>query len=197
MNARVPADDASGRHLVELQKALGDKKIISIRYQSNDEQITQRYVEPIGLWFYGQAWHLIAWCRLRAGYRDFRVSRIQSLQLCDEQFEPDSHPSLKDYMQTMLSQNEDLHKIVIRMDKCMVRYMGNQKYYYGYVREEDHGEYVIMHFISSHLGWVGRWLLMYTNQVTIESPEELINIMKDFTEEIRDHYLPEETLTRQ
>lgn len=194
--SRMPADTSSGRYLVDLQKALGDKKVIDIRYQSNEEEVTQRHVEPIGLCHYGQAWHLIAWCRLRNNYRDFRVTRIQYLNLLEETFELDSHPSLQEYMQTMTSQNE-LQHVVVRFIKSTVRYLGNQKYYYGYVREEADGDFVRIHFVTSHLDDLARWLLMFTNHVTIESPEALVNLMKDFIEEIRNHYLPEESLTRQ
>ena len=193
--SRIPADNFSGRYLVDLQKALGDKKVIAIRYQSNDEEVTQRQVEPIGLCYYGQAWHLIAWCRLRNNYRDFRVTRIQSMQLLEETFELDSHPSLQEYMQAMICQNE-LQKVAIRFDKSVVRFLGNQKYYYGYVREEDDGQYVRMHFVTSQLEYLGRWLLMFTNNIIIESPEALIHIMKEFTEDIRNLYLPEESFTK-
>jgi len=193
--SRMPADNYDGRYLVDLQKALGDKKVIAIRYTSNEEEVTRRHVEPIGLCHYGQAWHLIAWCRMRNGYRDFRVTRIQSMELLEETFEPDAHPSLQEYMQTMMSHNE-LQNVVVRFDKSSVRYLGSQKYYYGYVREEDDGQYVRMHFVSSHLDYLGRWLLSFTNNVTVESPEALVNLMKDFTEEIRHHYLAEESLTR-
>lgn len=188
-------DDTNGRYLVELQKALSEKKVISIRYQNNDAEKTQRQVEPIGLWYYGQAWHLIAWCRLRNGYRDFKVSRLQYLNLQDEHFEPETHPSLQEYMQTMISKHE-LQPVVVRFDREAVKYVGTQRYYYGYVREEDHGDHVLMHFLTSHLPMFGRWLLMYTSYIRIESPEELNTVMKDFADELRNHYLPEETLTK-
>lgn len=193
--SRMPAGNTSGRYLVDCQRALGNKKVISIRYQSNENEITQRQVEPIGLCYYGQAWHLIAWCRLRSNYRDFRVSRIQTLQQLEDSFEPDSHPSLQEYLQAMVCQNE-LHDVVIRFEKSIVKYLGSQKYYYGYVREEDEGRYVRMHFVSGSLNWLGRWLLMFTNNIVIESPEALTTIMKEFSENIRNHYLPEESLTK-
>jgi predicted DNA-binding transcriptional regulator YafY len=189
--SRLPSDDSSGRYLVDLQKALGDKRVIHIRYQSGEEAVTERRVEPIGLCHYGQAWHLIAWCHLRNGYRDFRVSRIQNLQILDTCFEPDAHPSLQEYLQTMISSSE-LQEVVIRVDKSVARYLGSQKYYYGYVRQEDMGEYVRMHYVSSSLEYLGRWLLMFTHHVTIESPEALHTVMKDLTEEVRQHYLPVE-----
>jgi predicted DNA-binding transcriptional regulator YafY len=188
---RLPEQDSDGRYLVDLQKALGEKRLIYIRYQSGEEAITERNVEPIGLCYYGQAWHLIGWCCLRNNYRDFRVSRIQQLQILDKHFEPDTHPSLQEYMQSMISSSE-LQEVVVRFEKSAVRYLGNQKYYYGYVRSEDLGEYVRMHYVTSHLEGLGRWLLMFTQHVTVESPEALVTIMKELTEEVRQHYLPVE-----
>jgi len=189
--SRLPEDDSSGRYLLDLQKALGEKRVIRIRYQSGEEAITDRTLEPIGLCHYGQAWHLIGWCHLRNNYRDFRVSRIQHLQILDTNFELDAHPSLQEYMQAMIKSSE-LQEVMIRIDKTVARYLGNQKYYYGYVREEDLGECVRMHYVTSSLEYFGRWLLMYTHHVTIESPEALISVMRDLTEEIRQHYLPVE-----
>jgi predicted DNA-binding transcriptional regulator YafY len=189
--SRLPADDSAGRHLVDLQKALGDKKEIHIRYQSGHDAVTERTLEPIGLCHYGQAWHLIGWCHLRNGYRDFRVSRIQHLQILDKTFEPESHPSLQEYMQTMINTSE-LQEVVVRFTKTAARHLGNQKYYYGYVREEVKDDHVLMYYVTSSLEYFGRWLLMYTHHVSIESPEAMLTVMKDLTEEIRLHYLPVE-----
>jgi predicted DNA-binding transcriptional regulator YafY len=189
--SRLPADDSAGRYLVELQKALGDKKEIRIRYQSGQDAVTDRTLEPIGLCHYGQAWHLIGWCKLRNNYRDFRVSRIQHLEILDKSFEPETHPSLQEYLDSMISSSE-LQEVVVRIDKATARHLGNQKYYYGYVREEVKDDYVYMYYVTSHLEYFGRWLLMYTHHVTIESPEALVTVMKELTEEIRQHYLPVE-----
>jgi predicted DNA-binding transcriptional regulator YafY len=189
--SRMPKDDLSGRYLVDLQKALGEKRMIFIRYQSGSEDVTERSVEPIGLCHYGQAWHMIGWCALRNNYRDFRVSRIQHLQILDQTFEPDTHPSLKEYMETMI-RSADLTEVVIRIAKSTARYMGSQRYFYGYVREEQEDDYVRMHFVTSEVEILGRYLLMYTHHVIIEKPASLITTMKKLSEELRLHYLPVE-----
>ena len=189
--SRLPADDSAGRYLVELQKALGDKREVHIRYQSGEDAVTERSLDPIGLCHYGQAWHLIGWCKLRNNYRDFRVSRIQHLEILDKTFEPDTHPSLQEYLQTMIN-TSDLQEVVVRFNKTAARHLGNQKYYYGYVREEVKDDQVFMYYVTSSLEYFGRWLLMYTHYVTIESPEALVTVMRDLTEEIRQHYLPVE-----
>ena len=52
--------------------------MLQLQYHSqyNDAE-TQREVEPVGLHHYRMGWHLIAFCRTRQDYRDFRVDRIR------------------------------------------------------------------------------------------------------------------------
>ncbi len=41
---------------------------------------TERLVRPLGLWFWGDVWTLIAWCELRNDFRMFRLDRIARTQ---------------------------------------------------------------------------------------------------------------------
>src|SRR6185369_3308383 len=66
--------------LTDIQKALVNKEVLELEYFSNNNELTTRQVEPIGIQFYSGSWHMIGWCRLREGYRDFRADRIASLK---------------------------------------------------------------------------------------------------------------------
>lgn len=188
MRTRPNSDDASEQHLSALQKSIVDKRAIFIRYQSgSQDEITERVVEPVGLWYYSQYWHLIGWCRLRNGYRDFRVSRIQRLQVKDELFSSTAHPSLNSYIESMVHQSGELQEVVLRFDKEVVRYIREAKYYYGYVREEEDGDAIRMFFLVSSLAYLGRWLLMFTNNVTVISPAALADRMREYVEELTEH----------
>ena len=44
---------------------------------------TERIIEPVGLFFWGHAWSLGAWCQLRRDWRNFRVDRIVSIEAED------------------------------------------------------------------------------------------------------------------
>jgi predicted DNA-binding transcriptional regulator YafY len=188
LRSRVPEEETPSQHLTALQKAIADKRAIFILYYSNyNEQVSERVIEPIGLCHYSANWHLIGWCRLRNGYRDFRVSRIKRLQIKDEQFDIDAHPSLKEYIETMTHES-DLQEVVVRFDKDVVKYLGSQKYWHGFVREEEDADFVRMHFVTSSLNGFGRWLLMFTNAVRVESPASLQTMMQQFCAEMKDHY---------
>ena len=80
---RMPHEEAAfpNHFLTSLQKATVEKEVIKIEYSSNyTDEITWREVEPIGLFFYSNAWHLIAWCKLRSGYRDFGQIELKALK---------------------------------------------------------------------------------------------------------------------
>jgi predicted DNA-binding transcriptional regulator YafY len=186
---RVPVDESSNRHLSALQNAIAERTVLFIRYQTNRETITERMVEPVGLWHYSQHWHLIGWCRLRNNYRDFRVSRIQRLQLKDEIYTPRSYQSLKDYIDSYKQNTSKLKEMVVVFDKETSHFVFESKYQQGFVKQEDLGDKVRMHFLTPYPEYLGRWLLMYTNGVTVESPAELVAEMQGLVSELAQHYL--------
>ncbi|HXB92532.1 MAG TPA: YafY family protein [Puia sp.] len=179
-----PDSDSPQQHLSRLQQAVVHKRVVQLQYRSSlKDETTLRKVEPIGLLHYGSAWHLIAWCRLRNGYRDFRLSRMLSVLLEDAAFDPGAHPSIREYIDRIRAES-DLVEAVVHFKKETVRYLQQQKYMNGFVSEEDLGEYVSMKFLSSSLSYFGRWLLTYTDHVRVVSPAELKSIMKELSEKL-------------
>jgi predicted DNA-binding transcriptional regulator YafY len=175
--------------LTSIQHAVVQKDVIRIEYQSGTEENTTREVEPIGLFYYSASWHLIAWCRLRNGYRDFRADRIRSMKKTNERFDSRNLYSLKEYLATVVQSNREVEKVVVLIEKQMARYIGSTKYHYGFVSEEDAGDNKCrLTFLTSYLGPLCRWLMMYGNRVEIESPEKAREIINDVIEELVAHY---------
>lgn len=184
----TPDSDSPQQFLSLLQQAIVHKKVVQLQYRSNlKEEVTRRKVEPIGLLYYGSAWHLIAWCRLRNDYRDFRLSRMLGVILDDEFFEPAAHPSIKEYMEQIRS-DSDLHEAIVGFDKQMVKYLQEQKYLNGFVSEEDGGNCVRMKFLVSNWQYFARWLLTWADSVRIESPEVLKTHIRELSEKCSDHH---------
>jgi predicted DNA-binding transcriptional regulator YafY len=178
------------QHLTALQKAIAGNKVLFIRYESSysKTELTERLIEPIGLLYYSNAWHLIAWCRLRNDYRDFKVNRISRLQLKEEVFNNSHHKSLQQYLETV-RRNYELTEAVIKVDTDILKYMDTNKYYYGFVRQEQQGTVTQMHFLISHPEPFARWLLMFTNSVEIMEPALLQTFMEELSDELKEHYL--------
>jgi predicted DNA-binding transcriptional regulator YafY len=52
--------------------------VLRLDYRDQDGRSSLRDVEPLCLAFWGGAWTLGAWCRLRVDFRSFRPDRIAS-----------------------------------------------------------------------------------------------------------------------
>jgi predicted DNA-binding transcriptional regulator YafY len=181
-------DEFGQQHLSNIQHAIVNKRCLKISYLSTyKEELTTRIIQPIGLYYYGNSWHLIAWCALRKDYRDFRVDKISSLTITEECFDGSSHPSLKEYIDQIQSQAQ-LHEAIVIFDKDVAKHIKSYKYYFGYVSEEETDDRIKMRFLTSCLESFGRWLISYTNAVSIVSPDALHEKMVRYTDELRDHY---------
>ncbi|GAB3342903.1 HTH domain-containing protein [Larkinella ripae] len=83
--------DRTSHHLADLQLALTNFNLTRIAYQKPDASApSERFVEPFALLNTQENWLLLAWCRLRQGFRLFRLDRIRKLDVLGEKFEP--HP---------------------------------------------------------------------------------------------------------
>ena len=179
------------RFLTDIQRAVVAKEVLHMDYfPGYNDQLTVREVEPIGLFYYGEAWHLIAWCRLRGGYRDFRADRIKELRNTGQKFDPRNLFTLKEYLATVVQSNKEMVKVVVLFQKGAARYIGNTRYGYGFVSEEEHDGRIRMTFLTCYVKGITRWLLMYGNMVEIESPDSVKDMMLQLVEELTDHYKP-------
>ena len=86
------------RHLDILRKACRERLYLDLCYDSLDGKQSQRRVRPLGLYFWGQVWTLVAWCELRSDFRSFRVDHIKAIDEGREVFAREAGRELKDFI---------------------------------------------------------------------------------------------------
>ena len=84
-----------------LRQAAWDENAIDMIYGDKDEQITERRIYPLSIVFMDAALMLLAWCKLRNGFRAFRVDRIQQIETAEESFRPNRVSLLRDCVNLM------------------------------------------------------------------------------------------------
>ena len=64
---------------------------LRVDYRDMAGSISERVVRPLGCFFWGKVWTIVAWCESRNDFRNFRVDRIESLVPLEDRFrdEPD------------------------------------------------------------------------------------------------------------
>lgn len=172
-NRYVPfAEHQNDSTIQVILKNIGDKRVIRIKYNAfNSDEITERNVEPVGIFFAGNYWYLIAFCLLRNDYRNFRTDRVLAIRGTDEPFEK-AHPSLKQYLKQVAEQKQ-LETVVIKVDKEIARYLQTQRYYHGFVSEKPQGDMVEMTFLTNMPDVLLRWYMMFGDRAEIISPASL------------------------
>lgn len=161
-------------------QSISDKRILNLEYFSiNEEQNSERNIEPIGICYINNHWHLIAFCQLRNDYRDFRVDRIIQLTPTAKTFQGKPHLSLQNYLE-QISEKQKLTTITLKVEKTVLRHIQEQKYFYGFVEEKPFDDqYVILVFLTFSIDFFARWFLIFAEFSEIIAPFALQEKMKE------------------
>lgn len=86
------------QHLQTLREAVGARRKLHIAYRDPQEKTSQRTIHPLGCFFWGKVWTLAAWCEARRDFRNFRVDRIQKLEVLEAGFRQEPGKTLADFL---------------------------------------------------------------------------------------------------
>ncbi|MBC7983894.1 MAG: WYL domain-containing protein, partial [Candidatus Obscuribacterales bacterium] len=90
-----------GAQMDVLRVAIDGQRGVELTYRDEKGQDSQRRVRPLGLFFWGGAWSLGAWCELRNDFRNFRLDRIANSIVLPERFVDEAGRRLADYLRAM------------------------------------------------------------------------------------------------
>lgn len=164
-------------YLQNILKAISEKAILNIDYfAEHSQEKSNRNIEPIGIFYMGRYWYLIAWCTLRKDYRTFRIDHIKYLSITAIHFEKE-HPALRSFL-SKVSKEKELHTIVILVEKNVLKYMGEQKFYNGFVSQKEVDDKMEMTFLTQSLEGFARWYMLFGEYAEIITPRKLIDTIK-------------------
>lgn len=173
--------------LASIQAALVQRRVLALEYFSNHrESFTTRQVEPLALLYYGNHWHLIAYCRLRKDYRDFRTDRIKALRVCDEVFPEHKEFSLNAYLKNLyhLENPQEVQVLFPRDTAQRVR----ERNPFGLVEAQECERGVVLTFLVPGVGAIADWLLSFGTNIEVVSPIELKEILAEKARKLSTHY---------
>ena len=91
----------AGRVIDRLHEAIGEHRVLRLDYRDETGRGSGREVEPLCLAFWGGAWTLGAWCRLRRDFRNFRPDRMAKFEASGEVFAETTERGLVAYVRAM------------------------------------------------------------------------------------------------
>lgn len=161
-----------------LIESMAARKCVEIYYSKpTDRSPERRVIEAVGIFVESKFWYILAFCRLRNDYRQFRLDRISNIRMLTDDFSKE-HPELSFF----LNKRHELPttKVVVQVDKEIARYMEWDRDYFGFQKEVLTDSHVEMHFdcINMENGFA-RWYLMFADQGKIIEPQSLKEIVRE------------------
>lgn len=156
----------------QLADAIATSQVVRLAYRAGHSgTATEREVEPIAL-YYGQYWHMVAFCRLRQEFRDFRLDRMAEVQVRPELFAP-RPDTLQTYWQEKARQRQ-LMVATVRFAAGARGRVDASKHLIGFSQEvptTDGGLEIT--FRVGCLEQLAHWLLLFGPLADIVAPPEL------------------------
>ncbi|MDZ7922121.1 YafY family protein [Rhodoferax sp.] len=87
--------------LQTLREAAQVRCKVQVDYRDVNDQPSQRTLRPLGCFYWGKVWTLVAWCEARQDFRSFRLDRMERLELLQSaasRFADEPGKTLADYL---------------------------------------------------------------------------------------------------
>jgi predicted DNA-binding transcriptional regulator YafY len=174
--------------LVLMQDAVVKRHVLDMEYYTvSRDDVTKRQVEPLYLLYYSNHWHLIAYCRLRQDYRDFRTDRIKTIKTTEEVFPPREGFSLTKYLHDA-NQVENPQEARVKFKPAAAKRVRG-RYFMGGVEEIAADNSLIVTFVVPALEVLVDWLLSFGTEIEILHPPRLQELLLQEAQKIAAYFL--------
>ena len=85
--------------MAEIRFAADHRRKVSLVYHRADCKRSERIIWPLGLFFWGSVWTIGAWCEKRNAFRIFRLDRINSFFVMQENYPKEKGRTLQDLIE--------------------------------------------------------------------------------------------------
>lgn len=93
-----PMEGMAGEQMLIVRQAIKESSKIKIHYSREDGTKSERILQPLGLFYWGKVWTLVAWCELRDAFRHFRLDRINQIEKLQQPFISEAGRTLQDFL---------------------------------------------------------------------------------------------------
>lgn len=159
--------------LQQLRRAILERTTVRFCYHARysaegQNTITTREVDPYGLIYFLNEWHLVGYCHLRQGIRNFRLDRLDSLEFTSRIFQRPGD------FQLHKNREDQPRNILVRalFDQEVARWVREARSYYT-VAEEETAEGFLVTLKVRREHEILQWLLSWGRHVRVLEPASL------------------------
>jgi predicted DNA-binding transcriptional regulator YafY len=181
------ASKETAQRLPVLRRAIIERRTVRFHYHTRRAQDGEparkwRDADPYGMYHYGDAWYLMAFCHLRQESRSFRLDRLSQLKLLDNTFERPAGFSME-------PPEDTARQIVVRVlfDEEAAPWVRESRAYYVKTMEETpDGLMVTLHVHAERE--LMQWLLYWGSHARVLEPAGLREVLAEEGRKIFEKY---------
>lgn len=164
-------------------QSLKQNRKLKITYHSIfSKEISERMINPLHLILYMGNWHIIAYCEMKGGIRDFALSRIKKIEILDAPIQE----SLKalDIKKNIAESfgiffQGDRKKVILKFNDRVADYVREQVWFpFQTIAEAPVGGLLLTFYVTDYREIV-REVLSFGADVEVLEPEPLREIIKE------------------
>ena len=165
-------------------QSIADKLQVEIHYKDVSGESSTRTIEAVGVFYEFNFWYVLAFCKLRQDFRQFRVDRIIQVKTTENACRAE-YGHINEYRN---SSKKEKTTVKILVEEDVLPHIINSKKYYGWIDEEKTEKGTLMTFETE---WIEegfpRWYLTFADCATIIEPEILETNLKKLLHDIENH----------
>lgn len=174
----------------QLRRAIIDHITVRFHYhtryaQGGKSEHHTREADPYGLAHIRNNWNLVAYCHLRKDIRNFRIDRMDALELLPQTFT--RPPDFK--MEARHIDKAESITVRVLFDQEVIRWVREARSYYT-VREEETADGLLVTLQVRQESEILQWLLSWGRHVRVLGPDSLREILLDEAQAMVEHFSP-------
>jgi len=168
-----------------VEQALTDTVVLRLSYVDAAGRESEREVEPAGLLTAEGRWYLIAWCRTRNDYRDFRADRMTSVTALSETFTPREDFRLADFIHTTRPPSTLSARVKFN-PRAADR--AKREWWLGIVEEQEVDDGFVLTLATPEWDGLVSWLLSFGRSATVMAPANLRKLLVKAAGDVAEHH---------
>lgn len=170
-------DIAKNNKFEMLKKAISEHKMVNITYANTKGEIKDRVIWPLKMVYKASDWYVKAYCLQQAAFRIFKLTRIITLKMTDQNFTPLKFP------QEQLTRYENAPvKVVLSITKDMA-FRAYDEFAYDQIVNDSDGNLIVTTYMPLD-DWVVGYILSFGANIKVLEPASLGELVKQEAEKI-------------
>lgn len=174
-------DSSQNNNFNKIKKAIINKNVIEFMYFNSYGEETIRKIEPLQIWFKDKSWYIKAFCRLKQGYRIFKITRIKDIKILEEHFERE--------LPKEITEKKEFKVISLKLKISKeLSYRVYDEFNKNDITVDSNGDFIIETKYPEN-DWVYGYILSFGEHIKVISPKYVKDIIKDKIEKSLKNYL--------